>query len=57
MSKEKANKVNKIYRTVVIGAAAVFAVCAWIYNPCHLYTAAIVFAFGLESEIVKADEI
>ena len=42
---------------MVIGAAAVIAVCAMIYNPGHLFTAGLVFAFGLESEIVKADEI
>ena len=57
MSKEQVKKVNKIYRTMVIGAAAVIAICALIYNPGHLCTAALVFAFGLESEIVKADEI
>ena len=42
---------------MVIGVAAALAVCAVIYNPGHLFTAALVFAFGLESEIVKADEI
>jgi hypothetical protein len=57
MSKEQVKKVNKIYRTMVIGAAAVIAICAMIYNPAHLFTAGLVYAFGLESEIVKADEI
>lgn len=42
---------------MVIGIAAVIAICALIYNPGHLCTGALVFAFGLESEIVKADEI
>ena len=49
MSKEQVKKVNKIYRTMVIGAAAVIAICAMIYNPAHLFTAGLVYAFGLES--------
>ena len=57
MSKEQVKKVNKIYRSMVIGVAAAIAVCAVIYNPGHLFTAVLVFAFGLESEIVKADDI
>jgi hypothetical protein len=32
------------------------AVGAWIYNPGHLATAALIFAVGLESKIVKKED-
>ena len=56
MSQKEANEVNKVFRTVVIVAAAVLGIAALIYNPAHLFTAGIVFAFGCEAEIAKADE-
>lgn len=56
MSQKEANQVNKVYRTVVISLAAALAIAAFIYNPAHLFTAGIIFAFGLETEIAKADE-
>ena len=56
MSQKEANEVNKVFRTVVIVAAAVLGIAALIYNPGHLFTAGIVFAFGCEAEIAKADE-
>ena len=56
MSQKEANEVNKTFRTMVIVVAAVLAIVAIIYNPAHLFTASIVFAFGCEAEIAKADE-
>lgn len=56
MSQKEINLVNKVYRSIIIGIAAVLAILALVYNVAHLLTAGLVFAFGLESEIVKADE-
>lgn len=56
MSQKEANEVNKTFRAMVILFAAVLAIVAIIYNPGHLFTAGLVFAFGLEAEIAKADE-
>lgn len=56
MSQKEVNQVNKVIRTIIIGIAAVLAIVALIYNPAHLFTAGVVFAAGLNAEIVKADE-
>lgn len=55
MSKKELDQVNKVWRTIVCGAAVVLAICALIYNPCHLWTSAIIFAYGQSSEFVNAD--
>lgn len=47
--------INGIWKTIVIGGAIVLGIGAAIHNPGHLFTAAIIFAIGLESEIVKKD--
>ena len=56
MSKRDLQKVNKIYRTIVIGFSIIMAITALIYNPAHLFTAGLIFSFGMESELVKAEE-
>lgn len=48
MDKKSVKKVNKFCKGAIIAAAAAIAVLAWIYNPAHMFTAALVFAFGLE---------
>lgn len=57
MSNEQVKRINKVFRTAVITLAAGIAIGAWFFNQGHLLTAAIVFAIGLEAEIVKADEL
>lgn len=47
--------INKVWKAIVIGSAAALAIGALKYNPGHLFTAGLVFAIGLESEIVKKD--
>lgn len=56
MSQKEANEVNKTFRAMVIVAAIALGIAALFTNPGHLFTAAIVFAVGLEAEIAKADE-
>ena len=56
MSQKEVNQVNKVYRAVIISLAAALAIAAFIYNPAHLFTAGIIFAAGLEAEVVKADK-
>lgn len=56
MSKKELDQVNKVWRTIVCGAAVVLAICALIYNPCHLWTSAIIFAYGQSSEFVNRGE-
>lgn len=56
MSQKEANEVNKAFRAMVIVIAIVLAIVAFVYNPGHLFTAALVFAVGLEAEIAQADE-
>ena len=55
MSKESITIVNKIYKGVIFTVAAVIAVVAFFKNPGHLFTAGLIFAFGLESELVSKD--
>jgi membrane protein YdbS with pleckstrin-like domain len=54
VSKE-AKVINGVWKTVIICGAVALAIGAWIHNPWHLGTAAIIFALGLESDIVKKD--
>lgn len=53
MSKKDIQKINKIWKGFIFLIAGTIAVCAICKNPGHLFTAAIVFAFGCESNIVK----
>ena len=56
MSQKEANEVNKAFRAMVIVVAIAVGIIAIIYNPGHLFTAALVFAVGLEAEIAQGDE-
>lgn len=55
MSKESIKIINRIYKGTIISVAVVLAVVAWFKNPGHLFTAGLIFAFGLESELVSKD--
>lgn len=55
MSQNQLNQVNKVYHAIVIVAAIALAIVAIIYNPFHLFTAALLFALGMESEFKNAD--
>jgi chromate transport protein ChrA len=56
MSQKEANEVNKTFRAMVIVVAIVLAIVALFTNPGHLFTAGLIYAFGCEAEIAKADE-
>lgn len=56
MSRKEANEVNKTFRAMVIVVAIVLAIVALFTNPGHLFTACLIYAFGCEAEIAKADE-
>ena len=47
--------INGVWKAIIICGAVALAIGAWIHNPWHLGTAAIIFAFGLESEIVNKE--
>ena len=55
VSKE-AKVINGVWKAIIICGAAALAIGAWIHNPWHLGTAAIIFAVGLESKIVKKED-
>lgn len=48
-------KINRIFKAVAIVSSVALGIGALIYNPGHLFTAALIFAAGLECEIVKVD--
>lgn len=52
MSKEDLRKLNVTYRVMMLAGAAALAICAMIYNKCHLFTAAVWAAYALESGFV-----
>lgn len=53
MSKESIKIINGIYKGIIISSAVALAVVAWFKNPGHLFTAGLIFVFGLNSEIVN----
>lgn len=55
MSKESVKKINKAFKVFMFVLAAGIAVAALIGNSGHLVTAAVVFAIGLECEIVNKE--
>ena len=55
MSQKELNQINKVYHAIVIVAAVALAIAAFIYNPAHLFTAALLFACGINSEIKCKD--
>lgn len=48
--------INGVWKAIIIGGAIALAIGAWIHNPWHLGIAAIIFAFGLESQIVNKED-
>ena len=46
---------NKVYHAIVIIAAIAMAIVAIIYNPGHLFTASMIYAFGINSEFKSKD--
>ena len=46
----KLTTLTTITRWVICLAAVAFAIVAWVYNPGHLFTAALVFGIGLTVE-------
>ena len=56
MSRESVKRINKAWKAFLFIAAAAMAVCAWIWNPCHLFTAGLILACAFESEIVKSED-
>lgn len=56
MSQKEVNQVNKVLRAIIIGLSVIMAITALIYNVAHLVTAGIIFAIGLEAELIRADD-
>ena len=52
----KANEATKVLRWIICSIAGALAVAAWVYNPCHLFTAAIIFAVGLNVECKEKED-
>jgi D-serine deaminase-like pyridoxal phosphate-dependent protein len=57
MSKNEAKKANKTIRCSIIILSAALAAGAWMYNPAHLFTAAVLFAFGLECNFFNEERV
>lgn len=55
MSKESVKIINKIYKGFVFSVAIIIGIVALFKNPGHLFSAGIIFAFGLNSELVSKD--
>ena len=56
MSEDQIKLFNKVWKGFVITVAAIIAIVALFENIGHLFTAAVIFAVGLESEIVKKED-
>ena len=56
MSKESIKLINKVYKGIIISMSLALAVGAIFNNPAHLFTAGLIFAFGINSEVVSKDE-
>ena len=52
---KKAKVINEVWKAVLIGGAIALAIGAWFYNPGHLITAGLIFAAGLETNIVNEE--
>ena len=55
MSKESIKLINKVYKGIIISVSLALAVVAIFKNPGHLFTAGLIFAFGINSEIISKD--
>lgn len=56
MSKKEAERVNNAFRSMIKIAASALAIAALIYNPYHLFTACLMYAFSMETQIVEPDD-
>lgn len=52
----KLSTLTTITRSVICAGALTLAGFAWFYNPAHLFTAAIILAFGLNVEWKKKED-
>lgn len=55
MSKESIKIINKIYKGFITVCALALAIVAIFSNPGHLFTAGLLFAFGINTDIVSKD--
>lgn len=55
MSKESIKIINKIYKVFITVCALTLAIVAIFSNPGHLFTAGLLFAFGINTDIVSKD--
>lgn len=55
MSKESIKRINKVYKAAMFAIAVVIAVLAILKNPGHLFTASMVFIFGLTTDFVNPE--
>ena len=55
MSKESIKIINKIYKGFIFSMAITLAVIAILKNPGHLFTAGLIFTFGLNTELISKD--
>ena len=53
----KLTTLTKITRWAICLGALVFAFFAWQYNAAHLFTAALIFAVGLNVEWKKKEDV
>ena len=56
MDEKSIKTVNRIFKVVMCSAALAMAIGAILHNPGHLFTAAAMWAIGMEGEIVKRDQ-
>lgn len=56
MDERSIKTVNRIFKVVMCSAAIAMAIGAILHNPGHLFTAAAIWAVGMEGEIVKKEK-
>ena len=56
MDEKSIKTVNRSFKVVMCSAAIAMAIGAILHNPGHLFTAAAMWAIGMEGEIVKNDQ-
>lgn len=56
MDEKSIKTVNRIFKVVICSAALAMAIGAIRHNPGHLFTAAAMWAIGMEGKIIKKDQ-
>jgi hypothetical protein len=56
MEKKDIRKINKVWKGFFFTLAAALAVCAWIWNPGHLFTAGLILAFAFETQLYNEED-